>query len=156
MIKSDGVEQEVSQEEMEKMKVTLILWNRMTEVEETDEEEERLRKKIKNLKEKLRGQEKVIIDKDKRIFEMDEEIAKRDETIEKQDETIEKQNVVLEKLARKIEELEEKLGGVGVEKRVAGEKPPKYPFPWPQKAGTSGSYRLRLRFTQRFKGSVSR
>ena len=57
MIKSDGVEQEVSQEEMEKMKVTLILWNRMTEVEETDEEEERLRKKIKNLKEKLSGQE---------------------------------------------------------------------------------------------------
>ena len=43
---------------------------------------------------------------------------------------------MLQKLARKIEELEEKLGGVGVEKRVAGEtstpssgKPSKYPFP---------------------------
>ena len=64
--------------------------------------------------------------------------------------SFEKQDIVLQKLARKIDELEEKLGGVGVEKRVAGEKPPKYPLPWPQKAGTSGSYRLWLRFTQQY------
>ena len=69
---------------------------------------------------------------------------------------------MLQKLARKIDELEEKLGGVGVEKRVAGEtstpssgKPHKYPFPWPQKASTSGSYRLRLRFTQRYPRGAS-
>ena len=47
---------------MEKMKVTLILWKRMTEVDETDDEEDRLRKKVKKLKEKLRKQEKVIVE----------------------------------------------------------------------------------------------
>ena len=62
MIRSDGIRQDVSQEEMEKMKVTLILWKMMTEVEETDDEEDRLRKKVKKLKEKLRKQEKVIVE----------------------------------------------------------------------------------------------
>ena len=58
----DKIRQDVSQEEMEKMKVTLILWKMMTEVEETDDEEDRLRKKVKKLKEKLRKQEKVIVE----------------------------------------------------------------------------------------------
>ena len=61
-VADDKIRQDVSQEEMEKMKVTLILWKMMTEVEETDDEEDRLRKKVKKLKEKLRKQEKVIVE----------------------------------------------------------------------------------------------
>ena len=109
-----------------------------------------MRKKVKKLKEKLRKQEKVIVEKDKRILDMDEEIAKRDETIDRQD-------VVLQKLEKSIDELEGKRNAAvnEIEKKLDGEtttpssgKPPRYPFPWPQKASTSGSYRLKLRFVK--------
>ena len=109
-----------------------------------------MRKKVKKLKEKLRKQEKVIVEKDKRKLDIDEEIAKRDETIDRQD-------VVLQKLEKSIDELEGKRNAAvnEIEKKLDGEtttpssgKPPRYPFPWPQKASTSGSYRLRLRFVK--------
>ena len=64
---------------------------------------------------------------------------------------------MLQKLEIRIHELEEKqiAAGKEIEKKVDGEtrtpssgKPPRYPFPWPQKVNTSGSYRLKLRFVK--------
>ena len=64
---------------------------------------------------------------------------------------------MLQKLEKSIDELEGKLNAAvnEIEKKVDGEtttpssgKPLRYPFPWPQKASTSGSYRLRLRFVK--------